>query len=294
MKLAAIDIGSNGVRLLISRPLEPINPNTSFKKIEFTRLPLRLGDDVFQRKKIGKKKSDLLLKAMKAFRLLIEIYNVEDMKACATSAMRDAKNADEIIKRIFDETEIVLNVISGQEESKLIINSFMHQLKPTLPYIHIDVGGGSTEISLIQNQITIETRSFNIGTVRLREKKVSKNDWNEMNSWVKSVFTDIPQIKAIGTGGNINKLYALSETVMGEFMKLSILKETSNLILPLTQYQRVYDLQMNPDRAEVIDYAAQIYIHIMQLAGANEILAPNKGLKDGILHELWNKQLNLS
>jgi exopolyphosphatase/guanosine-5'-triphosphate,3'-diphosphate pyrophosphatase len=289
LKFAAIDIGSNGVRLLISRPLELNTPYPQFKKVEFTRLPLRLGDDVFKNKEISKKKADLLSKSIKAFSLLMEVYNVDRFRACATSAMRDSKNAAKIIKRIQDESGIEIEVISGLEESKLIINSFLHLLDKKSNYIHIDVGGGSTEISHIKNGIVHTSQSFNIGTVRMRENKVRVKDLEDLKFWVKDYFKKLKNLKAIGTGGSISKLYSFSGVYDGEFLTLEQLKDTTNRIRSFDHNYRVYTLQMNPDRAEVIDIAGDIYTMAMQLAGASEIIAPSKGLKDGILQDLWSR-----
>jgi exopolyphosphatase / guanosine-5'-triphosphate,3'-diphosphate pyrophosphatase len=290
MKLAAIDIGSNGIRLLICRPLELKSPSSTFKKVELTRLPLRLGDDVFNTKNISKKKADLLLKAMQAFSLLMEIYNVDGFKACATSAMRDAQNAEKIIQKIFQKTGIPIHIISGIEESRLIIQSFVHQLNPQKQYLHIDVGGGSTEISLIIGRQTIQTKSFNIGTIRLKENQVKQQEWNHLNEWLSSAMDFHTETVAVGTGGNINKLFGLSENHSSESMSLSQLEQMTQFIKSKTKEEKIYTLQMNPDRAEVIDYAGDIYVNIMKKCHAKSIIAPNKGLKDGIIHDLWIRQ----
>jgi exopolyphosphatase/guanosine-5'-triphosphate,3'-diphosphate pyrophosphatase len=290
MKLAAIDIGSNGIRLLICRPLELKSPSSTFKKVELTRLPLRLGDDVFNTKHISKKKADLLLKAMQAFSLLLEIYNVDGFKACATSAMRDAQNADKIIQKILQKTGIPIHIISGIEESRLIIQSFVHQLNPQKQYLHIDVGGGSTEISLIIGRKTIQTKSFNIGTIRLKENQVQQQEWNHLNEWLTSSMDFHAETVAVGTGGNINKLFGLSENHASESMSLSQLEQMTQFIKSKTKEEKIYTLQMNPDRAEVIDYAGDIYVNIMKKCHATSIIAPNKGLKDGIIHDLWIRQ----
>jgi exopolyphosphatase/guanosine-5'-triphosphate,3'-diphosphate pyrophosphatase len=290
MKLAAIDIGSNGIRLLICRPLELKSPSSTFKKVELTRLPLRLGDDVFNTKHISKKKADLLLKAMQAFSLLLEIYNVDGFKACATSAMRDAQNADKIIQKILQKTGIPIHIISGIEESRLIIQSFVHQLNPQKQYLHIDVGGGSTEISLIIGRQTIQTKSFNIGTIRLKENQVQQQEWNHLNEWLTSSMDFHAETVAVGTGGNINKLFGLSENHASESMSLSQLEQMTQFIKSKTKEEKIYTLQMNPDRAEVIDYAGDIYVNIMKKCHATSIIAPNKGLKDGIIHDLWIRQ----
>jgi exopolyphosphatase/guanosine-5'-triphosphate,3'-diphosphate pyrophosphatase len=287
LKFAAIDIGSNGVRLLIGRPLSMDQAFTPFKKVEFTRLPLRLGDDVFKTKEISPKKADLLLKSMKAFSLLLEVYNVDYYRACATSAMRDAKNGKKLIQLIAKETGIELETITGLEESKLIVTACAPLFTTHSDFIHIDVGGGSTEVSHIRNSITLQTMSFNIGTVRLRENKVKQKEWDRMQEWILQNFINIKKLKAIGTGGNISKLYNLSRVKEGSYLSLRKLALTTQALKKVSQSDRIYKLELNPDRAEVIDYAGEIYIQIMKWAGCTELIAPNVGLKDGMLHQMW-------
>jgi exopolyphosphatase / guanosine-5'-triphosphate,3'-diphosphate pyrophosphatase len=289
LKFAAIDIGSNGVRLLISRPLDLNSPTPEFKKVEFTRLPLRLGDDVFQSKTIGIKKADLLLKSMKAFSLLMEIYNVDAYRACATSAMRDAKNGVQLIDFIKKETNIQIETITGFDESNLILKSFLHLLHPEEEYMHIDVGGGSTEITKIKNQKPINSMSFNIGTVRLLENKVKDKEWNTLHKWLQTHFSSNEKPKVLGTGGNISKIYQLSNANNGKFISVKKVSEVVSMIKSKTHEERIYQLKLNPDRAEVIDYAGQIYLEIMGLVSAKELMSPDKGLKDGILMDVWQK-----
>ncbi|MCK9481560.1 MAG: phosphatase [Bacteroidia bacterium] len=287
MKLAAIDIGSNGVKFLIVRPLELNNPFSKLKKIEFSRLPLRLGDDVFKTKEISKKKAELLTKSIKAFGLLMDVYNVDYYRACATSAMRDAENAEQIIAKIKEETELKIEIISGVQESQLIIKSFLHLLEKKSDYIHIDVGGGSTEISHLHNREVIVTKSFNIGAVRMREGKVKQKAWDELEEWANNYFAKMGRVKSIGTGGSMTKLYELAGVKEGSFMSLRKLKNINNKIHKYSQEERVYKLQLNPDRAEVIDFAGDIYIKILQIVKSNQIIAPDFGLKDGIVQDMW-------
>ncbi|MCO6495373.1 MAG: exopolyphosphatase [Bacteroidetes bacterium] len=289
MKFAAIDIGSNGVKFLISRPLDLNSSYPVFKKIEFTRLPLRLGDDVFKNKEIGKKKADLLIKSIKAFALLMDVYNVDYYRACATSAMRDAENSKKIINKIKNETGIEIEIISGVDESKLIIKSFLHLLDEKTDYIHIDVGGGSTEISYLKNRKALFTKSFNIGVVRMREGKVKQKEWDKLEDWCRLNLSKLGKFKSIGTGGSMNKLYQLAGTKEGSFMSLKKLKSITNKVHKMNHEERVYKLQLNPDRAEVIDYAGDIYIKIMGIINSNQIISPDFGLKDGIIQELWNE-----
>jgi exopolyphosphatase/guanosine-5'-triphosphate,3'-diphosphate pyrophosphatase len=289
MKFGAIDIGSNGVRLLISRPLQEDSLKPEWKKVEFTRLPIRLGDDVFSSKEIGKKKTDLLLKAIKAFSLLLDIYNVDFFRACATSAMRDAKNADKIIKLIKKETGIGIDVISGNIESKLIMNAFLHLLPKEDTYLHVDVGGGSTELTLIQNNKPLVSKSFNIGTVRARENKVKPEEFDKLHAWIKENVTWVPKLRGVGTGGNIHKFGDLASIPQGGFLKIKKLQELTEDIESLDLHERIYHLKLNPDRAEVIDVAGRIYLDIFQRTNISEIMTPYHGLKDGIIQDLWER-----
>lgn len=289
MKFGAIDIGSNGIRLLISRPLDLSNLKTEWKKVEFTRLPIRLGDDVFSTKEISKKKLELLTKAIKAFSLLMDIYNVDFYRACATSAMRDAKNSDKIIKHIKKETGITIDVIGGNDESKLIMNSFIHLLPKNEIFLHVDVGGGSTELTLIQNNKALINKSFNIGTVRARENKIKDEELKKLHVWIKENVSWVPKIKGVGTGGNIHKLGELSNIPQHGYLKLKKLIELTEDIEKMNQNERIYHLKLNPDRAEVIDIAGKIYIDIFKNTNVTEIMTPYHGLKDGIIQDLWER-----
>lgn len=293
MKFAAIDIGSNAVRLYVARPLHEDQFDTDFKSVEFTRLPLRLGDDVFRNQAISEKKTVLLTKAMQAFSLLMEIYNVDVYRACATSAMRDAKNASKIIKQIYKTTGIKIEVISGLQESKLIQKAVLEWMPFNHNFLHIDVGGGSTEIALIKNGKIKEFESFNIGTVRMKEKKIKLSEVQRMKDWIKELpISKSENVKAVGTGGNIVKLHDLSGCKSNESLNVLHLKSTNLYIESLSHHDRVYELKLNPDRAEVIAFAGNIFIEIMEMAGIHDIYAPNIGLKDGIIKELWKSHLS--
>ncbi len=289
MKFGAIDIGSNGVRLLISRPLQEDSLKPEWKKVEFTRLPIRLGDDVFGTKEISKKKMDLLLKAIKAFSLLLDIYNVDFFRACATSAMRDAKNSEKIIKLIKKETGISIDVITGNVESKLIMNAFLHLLPSEDTFLHVDVGGGSTELTLIQNNKALVSKSFNIGTVRAREKKIKTEEFDKLHAWIKENVAWVPKLKGIGTGGNIHKYGELASVPQGGYLKLKKLEQLTEDIESIDLHERIYHLKLNPDRAEVIDVAGRIYLDIFKRTSISEIMTPYHGLKDGIVQDLWER-----
>lgn len=289
MKFGAIDIGSNGVRLLIARPLQMEAMKPEWKKVEFTRLPIRLGDDVFSTREIGKKKTDLLTKAIKAFSLLMDIYNVDFYRACATSAMRDAKNADKIIKMIKKETGITIDVITGNTESKLIMNAFLHILPPNETFLHVDVGGGSTELTLIQQNKALVSKSFNIGAVRAREKKIKPEELDKLHAWIKEHVSWVPKLKGVGTGGNIHKLGDLANVPQGSYLKIKRLEELTEDIEAIDLHERVYHLKLNPDRAEVIDVAGRIYLDIFKRTNITDIMTPYHGLKDGIIQDLWER-----
>ena len=290
MKLAAIDIGSNAVRLYIARPLHEDMEKTDFKSVEFTRLPLRLGDDVFKSKEISKKKMDLLSKAMQAFALLMEIYNVDAYRACATSAMRDADNGKKLAAEIKKITGLKIDIISGKEESKLIQTAIMDWLPANHSFVHIDVGGGSTEIAMIRNGRIKQFESFNIGTVRMKEGKVKDSEMRRMTEWLNALPLPIDEpVKAIGTGGNIVKLHQLAGTTPGEATNLHLLQRTHAYIESMSMHDRIYELKLNPDRAEVIGHAGKIFLQIMNACNIHEIFAPDLGLKDGIVRELWKQ-----
>lgn len=291
MKLAAIDIGSNAVRLYIARPLHEDLEATDFKPVEFTRLPLRLGDDVFKNREISRKKADLLTKAMQSFALLMEIFNVDSYRACATSAMRDAENGKRLVKEIKKATGVSIDIISGREESRLVQSAIMDWLPARNTFLHVDVGGGSTEISLIRNGRIRRYESFNIGTVRLREGKVKATETRRMLDWLGQLPLPADEpVRAVGTGGNIVKLHQLAGTPAQEVMNLHHLKSTNAYIESLNMHDRVYELKMNPDRAEVIGHAGNIFIQIMESCNIHEIYAPNMGLKDGIVRQLWKRR----
>ena len=289
MKFAAIDIGSNAIRLAITRPLREDSRDTQFKMVEFTRLPLRLGDDVFNKNQIGKKKAELLFKSMQAFALLMDVYNVDHYKACATSAMRDAQNSSEIIKNIQKQTGIKITVIPGKEESRLIQLAVLEKIPRKHHLLHIDVGGGSTELAYLKNGKLKQYESFNIGTVRIREGKVKDSEQQRMKKWLKELKKETSdEFQAIGTGGNIVKINQLSGVKTNEFNHYKDFQSTLKMIKSMSKHDRVYELKLNPDRAEVIEYAGDIVWNILKICNIQEIMAPNVGLRDGIIRDLWN------
>lgn len=290
MKLAAIDIGSNAIRLQISTILEREN-KILFKKLEYVRFPLRLGHDVFSTNHISKASMEKFKKLMRVYKLLLELYEVDDYMFCATSAMRESENGEELARQVKDELGITINIIDGHLEADLInkaIASYLHDET----YLHIDVGGGSTELNLFANGKKVKTRSFKVGSVRILEHNDSPVMWTDMEKWVKdNVKKEYGKVTAVGTGGNISKIFELAKKKPGQAVSLKKVKETKKMIEGFTIEQRIYELQMNPDRADVIVPASDIYIKVMEWAHALNIIVPDVGLKDGILLLLLEKNV---
>lgn len=269
------------------------NHDIQFKKVEFIRIPLRLGDDVFSTGKVGKEKQELFLMTMNAFKLILDVHGVKHYMACATSAMREAKNGETLIRKVQKKFDFKVDVISGEKESELILNSVMSSFPEKGNYINIDVGGGSTEITVIKDRKIINAKSFPIGSVRLKENKVNPKVWTDMEQWVKNNNDIHDKTIALGTGGNISKLYNMADKGRGKAMSITTLKNLYTEISNTPISDRIYKLKLNPDRADVIDHAASIYLSIMQWAGTKQIYAPNGGLKDGLIIELWNTHKNV-
>jgi len=290
LKLAAVDIGSNAIRLQVSTILEH-DKKILFKKLEYVRFPLRLGHDVFSTNHISEASMGKFKKLMKAYKLLLELYEVEDYMFCATSAMRESENGEELVQQVKDELGIEINIIDGHLEAELInkaIASYLHDET----YLHIDVGGGSTELNLFVNGKKIKTRSFKVGSVRILEHHDSPVMWTDMEKWVKdNVKKDYGKVIAVGTGGNISKIFELAKKKPGQALSIKKVKETKKMIESLSIEQRIYELQMNPDRADVIIPASDIYIKVMEWAHASSILVPDVGLKDGILLHLLERNI---
>ena len=290
MKLAAVDIGSNAIRLQVSTILEH-DQKILFKKLEYVRFPLRLGHDVFSTNHISEASMGKFKKLMKAYKLLLELYEVDDYMFCATSAMRESENGEELVRQVKDELGIEINIIDGHLEADLInkaIASYLHDET----YLHIDVGGGSTELNLFVKGKKIKTRSFKVGSVRILEHHDSPVMWTDMEKWVKdNVKKDYGKVIAVGTGGNISKIFELAKKKPGQALSIKKVKETKKMIEGLSIEQRIYELQMNPDRADVIIPASDIYLKVMEWAHASSILVPDVGLKDGILLHLLERNI---
>lgn len=288
MKLAAIDIGSNAIRFQVSSVLD--NGSTIlFKKMEYVRFPLRLGHDVFGSNRISKNSIEKFKKLMKTYKLLIELYEVDDYMFCATSAMRESENGEQLAEEVHDELGITINIIDGKQEADLI-NKAIHSYLTDKTYLHIDVGGGSTELNLYTHGRKIKTRSFKIGSVRVLEHHDSPAVWREMQKWIKdNVKEAYGKLTSVGTGGNISKIFELSELETGKEMSLKKVKDVKKMVEAHSIEDRIYKLQMNPDRADVIIPASDIYIKVMEWANSKSILVPEVGLKDGIMLHLFEQ-----
>ncbi len=290
MKLAAIDIGSNAVRLLISEVLIDDKENPSFNKISLTRVPLRLGFDVFDTGRISDHKITLLLYTMQAYLNLLQAYEVKYVKACATSAMRDSTNSADIISLVKKETGIEIEVISGSDEASFIYeNHVAENLDKEHSYLYIDVGGGSTELTFFSNGNLVFKDSYDIGTIRLLKNKVSDAAWDEMKDNIKNKTKGHKEVIAIGSGGNINKVYTLSKRKDTKPLPLDMLRDFYKELGNVSIEERISIYKLREDRADVIVPALQIYINVMRWAGATEIYVPKIGLADGLVQHLWEE-----
>ncbi|MEI6522138.1 MAG: exopolyphosphatase [Bacteroidia bacterium] len=291
MKLAAIDIGSNAVRLLIANVIES-NPSPVFKKIELVRVPLRLGEDSFIKGYISEEKIKRLVKTMHSFRLLIDVFEAEGFRVCATSAMRDASNREEVIDRVKKETDLFIEVVDGKMEAQIIYsNHTAEELDKDFSYLYIDVGGGSTELTLFAENKIIASQSFNIGTIRLLHEQVSKETWNSLKAWVELKTKSAGPLTAIGSGGNINKIYKLVYGKDTKAMSYKKVKEITDYISEFSYEERITQLGLNEDRADVILPASKIFLTVMKSGGIDKILVPQSGLSDGIIHLLYEQKL---
>ncbi len=299
MKLGAIDIGSNAERLLITEVEENGKGNPSFNKLNLVRVPLRLGFDVFETGDIPKTKINKVVETIKAYKHLLNIYEVQYLKACATSAMRDARNAEDIIRKVKMETGIEIRVISGDEEASFIYeNHIADNLANDHSYLYIDVGGGSTELTFFNEGKLVFKESFNIGTIRLLKGLVNDSHWNEMKDYIKLATKGKSGVIAIGSGGNINKVFSLSKKKEGKPLALELLRDYHKELSSFTLAERMKQYKLREDRADVILPALQIYINVMRWANIEEIYVPKIGLADGLVHMLYdevkNKKLHAS
>ena len=290
MKLAAIDIGTNACRLLISEVIPVEGGATKFNKLNLVRIPLRLGFDVFETGEISKEKRGMLFQSMKAYSHIMNAYGVTKHIAVATSAMRDAKNRKEIVQKVFLETGINIQIISGDFEASLIYESHIAEtLDQDTNYLYVDVGGGSTELTLISKGQLIFKQSFNIGTIRLLKNQVSETDWDYMKQTLKDITKDFQKLTAIGTGGNINKVFSLSKRKDGKPLDLDLLRAYYKEFSSCTLEERIHLYQFREDRADVIVPALLIYTQVMKWSSIDEILVPKIGLVDGLIQHLYQE-----
>jgi exopolyphosphatase/guanosine-5'-triphosphate,3'-diphosphate pyrophosphatase len=290
VRLAAIDIGSNAARLLISDVIPGSRGRPEFVKVSLVRVPLRLGFDVFDKAEISAIKAEKILKTIKSYKYLLDVYDVKHLKACATSAMRDAGNSAEIIRKVKSETGIEIKVISGQEEASFIYeNHIAEGLTDAESYLYIDVGGGSTELTFFSDGKLVFKESFNIGTIRLLKNQVSDARWDEMKEFIKAKTKGYHHVTAIGSGGNINKIFSLSKRKEGKPLSLDLLRDYYKEFSNLSVTQRISLYKLREDRADVIVPALLIYINVMRWADTEEIFVPKIGLADGLIYTLYDE-----
>lgn len=286
--LAAIDIGSNSIRLLITNIIRS-HKDIYFKKSSLTRLPVRLGSDSFVKSKISAKTEKKIISGMMAFKYLMEVNEVMAYRACATSAMRDALNGANVIEKVKKETGIQIEIISGEEEARLIkSNEFLTKLtEQEANVLYIDVGGGSTELTLIQHGLVSASRSFNVGTVRLLNGLVKEDDWMTIKHWIRNKTHMLEDVVMVGSGGNINRIFKMSGKSQGVPLTREYLESTYEYLQKFSKEELIIKLDLNPDRADVIVFACRIYLSIMRWAGAELMYVPKLGLADGIVRDLY-------
>lgn len=294
-KFAAIDIGSNAMRLLIVNIIEEKGKPTLFNKSSLVRVPIRLGQDAFTKGVISEDSKNRMTDAMKAFYLLMKVNKVERFMACATSAMRESENGQEIVDYIYKESNIRISVIDGKKEAMIIaasdLKNFINSDKPVM---YVDVGGGSTELTLFNHGQLVASESFTNGTVRLINDMVTHQVWLDMEKWIKNQVKDLEQITVVGSGGNINKIFKLSGKLQQKPLTYSYLNQQFNLLSEMSYDQRIANLGLNPDRADVIIPALRIYRNAMKWSGAKHIFVPKIGVSDGIVKAIYYDKIALN
>ncbi|HAP69952.1 MAG TPA: exopolyphosphatase [Flavobacteriales bacterium] len=294
MKFGAIDIGSNAVRLLITNVFET-ETGPVFKKSSLVRVPIRLGEDVFMNGFISEEKQRKMVQTMGAFKLLLDVHGVVSYRACATSAMRNATNGEELVEEISEKSEIDIEIIQGKKEADIIFsNHFEEHLFGDRSYLYIDVGGGSTELTIFSNNKPVASRSFRIGTIRLLNNKVEAEYWEKLLKWVEENTKGLGKLDGIGSGGNINKLYKMAEVTGGEPLRYKQLKELHVMLREMSYEDRVIKLGLNADRADVIVPACEIFRAIMKRAKIKDMIVPQFGLSDGITRLLYEDYTTLA
>ena len=293
-KYGAIDIGSNAIRLLISNVIVSEDKEPQFKKSSLVRVPIRLGADAFVSGIISEQNTNRMINAIEAFKLLMKVHGVEKYKACATSAMREATNGKEVVEKIYRKTAVQIDIIGGKEEAKIISSTDLNQLiEGNNSYLYVDVGGGSTEITIFSKGNIITSKSFKMGTVRLLNNKKSTNKemFSNVEKWIKKNTKDLKKVCLIGSGGNINKLFKMSGRTEGKPISYIYLNAQYQFLKQMSFNERVSELSLNPDRADVIIPATKIYLSAMKWSGARKIYVPKIGLSDGIIKSLFYNKL---
>lgn len=290
---AGIDIGSNAVRLLVKCENNR-DASELLSKVQLLRVPLRLGEDAFVKGRIGKKKSKQLIALMKAFKELMEIYEVIDYRACATSAMRDASNGQELVETIKSKTGIAIEIIDGRQEAELISSELIgaKEVADTDVFLYVDVGGGSTELNLVEGRRLVQSRSFDIGTIRQLSGRVAESERKLFESYLREVREQYESIQIVGSGGNINKLLRLGAPAEREKINVLPLSSLIDVYARLSLYsseERMIRFSLKPDRADVIMPAAEIFICVGEVLGASGIIVPTKGLSDGIIESVYRR-----
>ncbi len=285
-RFAAIDIGSNGVRMLVSSIVDESELN-KVRKISLVRVPIRLGEDVFVKNKISKKNIELLGQAMKGFRELMKAYEVIDYKACATSAMREASNKEKVVKQVFEKSKVKINIIDGKTEAEILFSTQIAQyLDPLKTYLYIDVGGGSTELTVFADNMMQTSASFNLGTVRMLEGKIASNTWNDFDNFLRIIHNNYADLQLIGVGGNINKLARMAGNK--KKVNVSSIVEINEELSKYSIHERIVKLDLSFYRADVIMPAMKIFLRIAEIINATEFNVPQIGIADGIIHLLYD------
>ncbi|SEB81288.1 exopolyphosphatase / guanosine-5'-triphosphate,3'-diphosphate pyrophosphatase [Tenacibaculum sp. MAR_2009_124] len=293
-KYGAIDIGSNAVRLLVANIIESEDAEPQFKKSSLVRVPIRLGADAFVSGQISDGNIDRMIDAMNAFKLIMKVHGVSKYKACATSAMREASNGKEVVDKILKETEIDIDIIDGKKEAAIISSTDLSSLiKSDSTYLYVDVGGGSTEFTLFSKGKIVNSKSFKIGTVRLINNAKAENKliFKKVQRWIEENTEDYKRISLIGSGGNINKLFKMSGRELGKPISYIYLNAQYQFLKKMSYRERISELGLNPDRADVIIPATKIYLSAMKWSGARKIFVPKIGLSDGIIKSLYFNKL---
>lgn len=287
-KYAAIDIGSNAMRMLIANVVEQQGKETQFNKSALIRVPIRLGQDAFTVGEISEENIDRMVDAMKAFKLLMKVYKVEKYKACATSAMREAFNGKEVADIVLEKAEISIDIIDGKKEAAIIASTDLHNfMKTDQTYLFIDVGGGSTEFTLFSEGKIVASKSFKNGTVRILNNMVTDIVWQEIEKWIKTNTAEHENVTLIGSGGNINKIFKLSGKMQDKPLSYLYLNSQYQYLNSLSYEQRIAELGLNTDRADVIIPATKIYLNAMKWSGARHMYVPKIGLSDGIVKAMY-------